>query len=172
MLHIQYICNYFWLTSGKGSPKFGSYCNSNSVQFELFLLCSPLNQQTCESWGWKYSFYLTFWKKNYSWILVSTLLLLFLFIHTWPLNLEINKKKTVTWINKENTFLGTIGFFSRKQWYVSGSAIGRRSKPHAQRCEKKTGTIRLHRSLILRAYQNWKTCMKCLWNQARCRTRF
>ena len=109
--HTIYICNYFWLTSGKGSPKFGSYCNSNSVEYELFLLCSPLNQQTCESWGWKYSFYLTFWKKNYSWILVSTLLLLFLFIHTRPLNLEINKKKTVTWINKENTFLGTIGFF-------------------------------------------------------------
>lgn len=63
-------------------------------------------------------------------------------------------------------------FFSRKQWNVSGSAIGRRSKPHVQRCEKKTGTIRLHRSPILRVYQNWKTCMKCLWNQARCCTRF
>ena len=172
MLHIQYICNYFWLTSGKGSPKFGSYCNSNSVQFELFLLCSPLNQQTCESWGWKYLSTSHFDRKITPEFLYPRFFFCFFsFIHghwTW----KLIKRRLWHELTKKILSWAPYVFFSRKQWNVSGSAIGRRSKPHAQRCEKKTGTIRLHRSLILRVYQNWKTCMKCLWNQARCRTRF
>ena len=28
--------NYFWLTSEKGSPNVGSYCNYNSIRFDFF----------------------------------------------------------------------------------------------------------------------------------------